>query len=225
MNADLADNPWHDLPVQAPFVLPQDQHQANRFNERARPEHRLHLEIVPEPYLGNPAAPVVLLNLNPGFSETDLAVHLKPAFQAAARANLLHSHARCPFYLLDPELPSPGRDWWLRKLRALIERAGLQAVSRSVFVAEVHGYHSRKFRHQPSPFPSQRYTQQLLNAAIERNALILIMRGASLWHSLNSRLVIYPSLARVRNWQNPSISPGNCPEVFGRVVAAIESAG
>jgi hypothetical protein len=225
MDAGSTVNPWRDLPHSAPFVLPQDEPQIARFNQRAKHDHRFHLDIVPEPYLGNPTAPVVLLNLNPGFSENDVAIHLKPAFHAAARANLLHSYMPYPCYLLDPHLRSPGRDWWLRKLRALIDRVGLEAVAALVFIAEVHGYHSRRYRHQSPPFPSQRYTQDLVRAALGRNALVLIMRGARIWETYLPELADYTSLGRLRNVQNATISPGNCPEFFERIVSVVRRGG
>jgi hypothetical protein len=225
MYVDSPGNPWHDLPNQSPFVLPQDEPLITRFNQRASPDHYFHLDIVPEPYLGNPVAPVVLLNLNPGFSDDDVATHLKPSFHAAARANLLHTYTPYPFYLLDPELPSPGRDWWLRKLRALIQRVGLRSVANAVFVAEVHGYHSRRYHHQLAPFPSQQYTQHLVRAAIGHDALILIMRGARFWRALLPELANRSSVGELRNVQNVTISPGNCPEFFENIIGAIQRAG
>lgn len=99
-------NPWNLLPSAAPFVLPVDARAIQDFNRRARPEHIIHPEIVPEPYLGNPKVPVVLLNLNPGFVDTDRTVHLNPRFNAAAVANLQHRHPEYPFYLLDKLLCS-----------------------------------------------------------------------------------------------------------------------
>jgi len=218
-------NPWSSLPTQPPFVLSCDQPQVTEFNDRASPDHYLHLEIVPEPFLGNPEAPVVLLNLNPCFSQTDVAEHLKPQFLAAAQANLLHSYEPYPFYLLDPELPSPGRDWWLQKLRALIARVGVQAVANSIFVAEVHGYHSRKYHHRVRLLPSQRYSLDLITAALNRQALVVIMRGARHWYSLIPQLLAHSAVARLRNVRNPCISSRNCPEAFERIVAAIETAG
>jgi len=225
MLSDLEQNPWPALADQPPFVLPCDESHIVSFNSRARAEHYLHLGIVPEPYLGDPKAPVILLNLNPGFSETDVATHLKPAFYAAARANLLHSHQSYPFYLLNSKLPSPGRDWWFRKLRPLIERVGLPAVASSVFVAEVHGYHSRRYGRQSKPFPSQQYTRRLVREAVERNALIVIMRAGRLWRSLVPELTKHPSLGYLHSVQSASISPRNCPEFFEEIVGAIQKAG
>jgi hypothetical protein len=41
-------NPWINLPNEAPFVLPCDEMQVAEFNQSSRPNHRLHLDIVPE---------------------------------------------------------------------------------------------------------------------------------------------------------------------------------
>lgn len=88
-------NPWLQLPAEPPYVLPADRPFVDRFNERARDRHRIRLEIIPEPYLGNPDAPVVLLNLNPGFVDDDRGLLLEPPFNDAARANLEHRHPEC----------------------------------------------------------------------------------------------------------------------------------
>ena len=48
-------------------MLREDADEIERFNAKARYDHAFHLDLIPEPFIGNPAAPVVLLNLNPGF--------------------------------------------------------------------------------------------------------------------------------------------------------------
>src|ERR1700730_11344808 len=96
--------PWGALPDSAPYVLPMDAAEIKLFNRRVQPIQRLHLDLMPEPFLGNPLAPVVLLNGNPGFSEADPATHRDIEFRAAARRNLFHSHPNWPLYLLDPSL-------------------------------------------------------------------------------------------------------------------------
>jgi hypothetical protein len=42
-------------------------------NLRRKAEHQFQLEALPEPYVGPVDAPVVLLNLNPGFDPSDLS--------------------------------------------------------------------------------------------------------------------------------------------------------
>ena len=208
----------------SPYVLPEDAATIVAFNANVAPHHIVHLEVVPEPYLGDPNAPVVLLNMNPGYVDDDRTVHLDRHFNNAARSNLLHGHASWPLYLLDPSLPdSPGREWWRRKLSAVIAALGsAEAVAASIFVAEVHGYHSKRF-HPSLRIPSQQYTFALVRAALKRRAHIVVMRGRRLWLHLLPELAEAP-LITLRNPQNPTISPGNCPEQFDAIVRAILSA-
>ena len=61
-------NPWGDLPQTAPFVLACDKQAIDDFNRTATSEHTIYLDLLPEPYAGNPEARIMLLNLNPGYS-------------------------------------------------------------------------------------------------------------------------------------------------------------
>ena len=116
---NAADNPWQRLPLDAPFVLPEDHAAIADFNASSPGEKLVHLEVLPEPFLGRPDAPVVVLGLNPGFKDTDLVQHRDPSFASRSRCNLLHGPANYPFYLLDPEIERTK--WWERKLGALIQ--------------------------------------------------------------------------------------------------------
>src|SRR5437763_536443 len=68
-------NPWVNLPDEEPFVLPCDDAGVRAFNATATNINRLRLDVMPEPYLGDPTAPLVLLNKNPGFAESEVVVH------------------------------------------------------------------------------------------------------------------------------------------------------
>jgi hypothetical protein len=215
-------NPWTVLPSLPPFVLPKDAEAIARFNARASLDHALHLDIVPEPFLGNPEAPVLLLNLNPGFIEADIPAHRNRDFRAAAFENLEHRHPEFPFYLLDPAFPSPGQDWWKRKLRLLIEEVGLHSVASNVFVVEIHGYHSQRFA-PGLGLPSQAYTRRLVLDAISREATVVVMRGRRVWEFLVPELSGLSSVVYIRSVQNPVISPKNCPESFEGILAAVKT--
>lgn len=56
-------NPWLDLPASAPFVLTANAAVIARFNERARADVAVHIELLPEPLLGDPLSPIVLLRI------------------------------------------------------------------------------------------------------------------------------------------------------------------
>jgi hypothetical protein len=90
-------NPWLDLPETKDFVLPRDEKSIQAFNDQAKQEHEIHLELLPEPYLGNPQANIVLLNANPGFSKNDHVYHSDKDFEKASRDNLYHVSQEYPF--------------------------------------------------------------------------------------------------------------------------------
>lgn len=218
------DNPWVDLPNRSPFVLPQDTALIDQFNSNAAERLHIHLDILPEPYLGNPDAPVVLLGLNPGFNVKDPEWHGKPRFRKLSRANLLHKRAEYPFYLLDPAIDRTP--WWDRKLRRLIEEVGCaKTVAQNVLCVELFPYHSKKFKHAKLCVPSQQYSFALVRRAIDRGAVILQLRGDRPWLSNIPELENYPSLYRPCSVQNPAISPRNFPDGFKAAVDVIRKSG
>src|SRR5258708_35169148 len=151
--------PWTNLPQTIPFVLRGDKQGIDNYNLNAKPEHKIHVEILPEPYTGSPDSPVILLNLNPGFYERNVQFLLgDDYFFKASRANLVHSKQEYPFYLLDPRnVESPGYYWWSRKLRLLIDLYGLKKVANMVSVIEYFPYHSANFGGNIA-VPSQAYS-------------------------------------------------------------------
>ncbi|MCG3181442.1 MAG: hypothetical protein BIFFINMI_03838 [Phycisphaerae bacterium] len=217
-----AENPWRRLPRKAPYLLPEDKALILKFNESAREGVEFHYDLLPEPFLGRPDAPVVLLNKNPGYSPNDLATHTDPAFATKARGNLLHKGAAFPFYLLDPaEVRALGYKWWTGKLKSLVKTLGPRSVAQSVLCVEYFPYHSRRFGNRGPAVPSQKYSFDLVRSATSRNALIVVMRGKKLWFEAVPELRDYRRLYHVRNPQNPSISLANCPDGYEAVVMAI----
>lgn len=215
-------NPWLNLPEKPPYVLEGDNPNIWLFNnKKPKPEHFIHLCALPEPYLGNPNAPVVILNLNPGHSPIDAEIHAQPHFAKASRDNLLHFRESYPLYLLDPELPSPGQTWWSSRLRELIDTVGLEKVAHNVFVAEYFPYHSSSYAHHRLHVPSQNYTFFLVRKAIQRNALIIFFRSVRPWRLAVPELNGYSRLAVVGNVQKPYLSRGNLPNHFSEIVAEV----
>lgn len=219
-----ADSPWRRLPQKAPFLLPQDEDIVLKFNESANEDLKLHHELLPEPFLGHPEAPVVLLNKNPGYSSpNDLKKHTDPAVATGAWNNLLHKPTSFPFYLLDPDQSRAlGYKWWNNKLKSLIENCGRRLVARSVLCVEYFPYHSRRFDHSRLDLPSQQYSFDLVRSALSRHAVIVVMRGKRQWFKVIPELQSYSRIYYLRNPQNPTISPKNCPEGYESVVRAID---
>jgi|GEM_PF-1434126 len=201
-------NPWATLPDSEPFVLPADRVALEVF-AGVPEEHRLHLELLPEPFLGRVDAPVVLLNLNPGFDEQDHTWHVRPVYADALRCNLRHEVSAHPFYPLDPALEgAPGYRWWSGKTGPLIRECGRHAVANGLLCVELFPYHSRSFGGHKLRLPSQEYSVALVRQAIARGAFIVVMRAKRHW------LERVPELARYADAYPDSA--GELPVLFPR---------
>jgi hypothetical protein len=137
-------------------------------------------------------------------------------------ANLRHKQAKYPFYLLDPDLNfAPGFCWWKQKLGPLmgaLDDPRGEKVSKGVFCVEFFPYHSETFssRWNTNILPSQEYSFRLVQRAIRRNALILIMRSGKIWREHVPELKTYSKdrWEEASSPQNPAISPNNFPKLF-----------
>ena len=113
-------NPWRHLPAEAPFVLERDSDKINAYNSRASAEKYLHTDLIPIPFLGQKNAPIVLLNLNPGYSPEDYRRQTRPYFIKQVRRCMLHKQMSYPLFFLDPTIEGKsdgaGRRWWKRIL-------------------------------------------------------------------------------------------------------------
>lgn len=213
-------NPWLAVPEVAPFILPGDAGVVERFNQTAPSETRVDLNLLPEPFQGNPDAPVVLLGLNPGLSDEDAAIHADRLFAQRLRANHAHESADYPFYLLHPEVQGPGRNWWDRRLRRVLELAPRQRVAQRLLCIEYFPYHSVRFGARLR-VPSQEYGFYLARQAVRRGAVVVIMRSHRLWHAAVPELDSYERAFSLRSVQNISVTPNNCPLGFPAIVQAM----
>jgi hypothetical protein len=224
----MNDNPWRDLPKKPPFVLDEDYTVLHSFSILARGHFgsKCHTDLIPEPFIGRPDAPILLLGNNPGV-KNDAAKEwkLKPEFQSRMRANLAHKlSVDFPFLLLDPDLEvSPPAQWWFRKLKHLLDECGRSLVARSIFAVDYFPYVSRRYRHYKFPLPSQQYSFGLVGKAVARGAVIVLTRGIRRWEATVPELRKYSRCFRVKEVQRAPISPGNFtePEHFEEIVRAM----
>jgi hypothetical protein len=222
------DNPWRHLPAEPPFVLRCDKKGVDEFNQKVGRSSKSFLQvggILPEPFIGNPDAPVVLLSNNPGFGKR---AHLRAEreFKDRMRNNLDLGTSDYPFIYLDPALAEVGK-WWKAKLRKLIADLGTQVVARSVLNVVYFPYASERLGRKPPDLPSQKFGFKLVCDAVERGAMIIVMRKGKLkwWREKVKGLKPSDRLVVLKNPQNPTISPGNCGKrAFEKVVAAIRRA-
>lgn len=225
MQADMVNfaNPWRELPGSEPFVLACDRGPIEQYHASTPPaSHRLHLELLPEPFLGRPDAPVVLLNLNPGFNSEDILAHRRPDFAEAARLTLFHAPQQYPFYLLDPRFcESSGARWWRTHLRQLIYRYGEDRIANAVACVEYFGYHSEHYGF-PIVLPSQTYSFDLVTAALDTGAVVVILRAWTAWVDAVPQLASYPRAYRLRNRQRVWLTQNNCPDGWQAITGAIE---
>lgn len=208
-------NPWIDLSPEFPFLLPADYPPVMTFNRTAEAVHKIHAELLPEPYLGRPDAGIFLLNLNPGYSERDLPFYEQERVQAMWRRNILHEAQAYPFYLLDPSIADEsGPRWWGQKLKEPIQMAGREMVANTFCCVEYFPYHSKNFRPNQTILESQRYSFNLVQQAVDRKRPVILMRGKKFWFDAVPALDGYPWLFRLNSSQNVSISRNNCPSGF-----------
>ena len=138
----------------------------------------------------------------------------------------MHHPAEFPFYLISPELEAikERTAWWDKKLGPLIDHfgeGGRSIVANNVLCVEFFPYHSVKCKHPLDRLPSQDYSFGLVQRAIERQAVILIMRAKTLWFEAMPELKSYSRCCTASSVQNPVISPKNF-KGFSEAVEAIK---
>ena len=222
-------NPWHQLPSKAPFALPAEREIVNDFNAfYDNPQYQVHLEVLPEPFIGNPQAGVVVLSLNPGYDESDVLWHQRTDFAASIHANLQHEPQEYPFYPLNPTYsPSGAHRWWRKKLNTLIQDSSLPAVANNLLCVEWFPYHSYSYkaipkRIAPELLPSQRYAIHLVEAAMSRGARIIAMRSYRTWEQHVPGLNSYPKVHHLSSAQSAHLSPGNMAD-YSAVITALKT--
>ena len=220
-------NPFTRINKNFPFLIEEKRNKIFEINFKLNYHHWLRLELYPEPYLGNPNAPIVLLNLNPGFSYEDLDWMENFTYRKLNKKNLIHMNKDYPFYLLNPKLSShPGYKWWSKKLKHLINKFGRKKVAQKIFVLEYIPYHSQKYSNKLDKidFISHRYNKILLKNATKRGALIILMRSFKKWENRYPFLKTYTNKCYLKNVQNPTITEGNLKKsCYSKLVRIIEN--
>ncbi|HMM44901.1 MAG TPA: hypothetical protein PKE41_04650 [Candidatus Macondimonas sp.] len=220
--SDPMQNPWLALPKTDPRVLPSDAELLYAFNQKAAPEYKYDLSLFPEPYFGSRTASVVVLNLNPGWSEEDAAVHARPEFATMARASLRHALEPYPFLHLQPGAATPGGIWWHQRVRRLVEDVKCyKAVAKGLGCVQYMPYHSQKYHPRSPALPSQQYSFALVREAIARKAEIVILRSGRLWLDSVPELERYDRCHYGANPRSPYLSPGNLGGAYDRIVSRL----
>lgn len=210
------DNPWKNFRLGAQYILPDDLEPCLPFiGNRCRPEHALRLELLPQPFIGSPRAPVILLCLNPGYSETDEGDFRQPLLRELLLRCIQEMPTDYPFYYLHPQCVGSGTSWWLKRLRVLIETLDAgegerrMKLASSICAHEFFPYHSRRFAHGRLRSVSLPYQLICIREAMASGAVIVGMRSKRLWESVLPELKGYSRVFWCSNPQQPYLTPGS----------------
>lgn len=185
-------NPWINLSKpdgNGEWYLPFDREAILAFNGRksSRPEHRIELKAIPEPYIGDwKTARVVFLGLNPGFDVQNIEEHSQNKVRQAILANLSQAKREYPFYAYDPDLKHTGvAEYWKPRLRVLKEHCGLddETFSRRILTLEWFPYHSKSSGLPREELcPSQRFNDSLIEYLRSKNDVIFLgLKAEARW--------------------------------------------
>ena len=184
-------------------------------------ENGIDISNLPEPYTGNVASNVVCLNLNPGIGKCDACFRFDDHYLRITQNTLCH---RLDHHMwIDDEIKCKlgglheGCKWWRDKTKDI--KVAIDNKNINMFVLEFFPYHSQHSFPFPN-LPSDNYRNQLLQDAINKEKLIVIMRGKSKWFGIKefgigeklkeledkNRIII------LSNPQNPSFSSKNIGE-------------
>lgn len=234
MNAEATKlmNPWVRLPDTRPFVLSEDADAVAAIQARANADLCPHTELLPEPFGGNPSAPVVLLDSHPGFSPVDQAAHQSPTYAAAIRDSLALVRSDWPLIQLDPRFEDTPAGRYSRhdlfpQLKGELQRRlggsdeeAWRHLSRSVLFVHHFPYHRKRGANHR--VESQAFGFHLVREAIARNALVVIRNAEKRWFADVPELQDHPRRCRSNAPLVPSLSRGNLPDDwFDRLVEAL----
>ncbi|WP_223651231.1 hypothetical protein [Hymenobacter psoromatis] len=198
----------------APYVLPEDEASLDVYSKAANPsDTAYHLDLPPLPFQGRADAPIVLLGLNPGYSEANDEIwHKTPEFLEINQRNYRHdSTAEYPLFFLDPNIEggslNGGQNWWHRRLKPL-RKAGYddKLLARAFLSVQYVPYRSKSYKHNRKALESQKYGFDLVRQAVKRGALIIGLRSAKLWKEAVKELEGYERFCQLTNPRYPVLS-------------------
>jgi hypothetical protein len=219
-------NPWLSLDSNGPpYILDTDRSYIERHNAKTGAEHRLMLNSIPEPFIGDPTtARVVLLSLNPGHCPADEPDHRRLPIKKAIFRNLRQEPQEYPFYAFNPDFRDTGVEvYWRKYTRALQLEAGLDDASfaKRLLVIEWFPYHSEKCdlgtRYVCG---SQLFSFELAKKMARKEGVQVIgMRSREHWIQVHPSFASIPFLA---NKQSPWLTRRNMDDgLFDRVLETL----
>lgn len=229
-----ADNPWLFMAKEieangyektGDYVHPQDKEVIDRFTAgNIKDEHKLQLSMIPKPFMGNPLdAEVVVLTLNPGYSEKyDVEEYEKCSPEQ--KKGFIETKCRI-MALQDDRCIQDGENEYMNLLEANYWKHKLERVlgispdaNKKVSIVEFMPYHSVRYKDIPKKLFSdgrgllhtQEYTIRLVRYLMQQGKVIVITRAENKWYEHIPQLKYYKKKVVLNNVQNIYISPANC---------------
>lgn len=207
---EKVENPWMGV-LESNIFLERDKKIIERFNLNLKQklnikledhDYYIHPDLLPEPYMGNPDANVILLFANPGYGKNERTDYGILGFKEAIINNLTHSKSKYPYYYLNPDFRHPssneelkytdGGKWVRQRMGEIIDEIGAEALSQKIFTIQLHPYHSARFKPLKESFEGYEYAMSLFGNAIEKaekgNALIVCARSYKYWNDEYKKL-------------------------------------
>lgn len=204
-------------------------HSASDF--AAPGDKRLHLGLLPQPYVGNlERASIYLLLLNPGLSASDYyGEHVVPEYRSALLKTIQQKlpATSCPFLFLDSRFGwHSGFRWWNKKFAAVIAQLSSRwgvpfAVARAALATQLASiellpYHSASF-HDADRWLSRLASVQMARDFVHdvvlprvkrREAIIIVTRKVKAWKLTEQRGVTLYHGGQARSAHLTPHSPG-----------------
>jgi hypothetical protein len=205
-------NPWTNITIKD-TIADCDKPLINSLPERI--QSRIEKRTLPEPYHGNPDASVYLLNGNPLANAHDLRYITVPAYEKEIKDELLHINTdflwlRTKETIVDASgVPYPGYNYWKDRTKQLRAVKGMP----NLFCIEAfpyHTLHTNDFK-AIGTLPSDQYTNEMIEDAIDSGKLIILMRCKSYWHDRVPRLKEYDNVIELNSNQSVYLTHGNMP--------------
>lgn len=176
----------------------------------ARGKSRLHLDLLPMPFVGNlKTSSVFLLMLNPGFGPHDyFGEYCVPEYRSVAEQNL-RQHKDSSFFFLDPQFSwHGGFDYWHTKLceliAALSKRTAIsygqarRSFQTQIAAIELAPYHSVNFALPDRVIKKLRSVQlartyvhdELVPRARSGECLLVVTRAVKRWQLPQHRNIV-----------------------------------
>ena len=202
------------------------------FNKRTKnPDHQLHTEILPYPFIGDVlGARVVLLMSNPGYKvSSNIEAHEKMSdeekrFVIRAQTQAMLLEDRAIFYSGPEYKPfNEEQDWyWAKKTRII--REAVPGAETKIAAVQLMAYHSRKYKPFPEKMgllPSQEYTKRLVKYLIAKD-VVFVYRGSknkARWFDLVPELE-NATCVELSSIRNACLSEKNCKDGGFEIIKA-----